>query len=183
MSTVGQRLKTLRKEERLTQIDFAKRLLISQSYLSSVENGNEIPANKLLKLACLEFGVNEQWLLEGKGQMYEDVYENDKLTSVEISNSALLKIVTLLTTKSNVEYGLYADSINICAQILFDAQYLTSDEKMQFLDKWRVFLMDIERLISLSLKKSIGSNFNNHKQAIYSDIEDLFYTLQEVSKK
>ena len=170
MSTIGQRLKTLRKEERLTQVDFAKRLLISQSYLSSVENDNETPTSKLLKLASLEFGVNEKWLLDGSGQMYE----NDKSASTETANSALLKIVTLLTTKSNVDYEIYVDNINIYTQILFAAQYLTGDEKVQFLSKWHTLLMNMEQLISLSLKKEISSNFNNHTEVIYSDLEEFF---------
>lgn len=177
MSTIGQRLKTLRKEERLTQVDFAKRLLISQSYLSSIENDNETPTSKLLKLASLEFGVNEKWLLDGSGQMYE----NDKSASTETANSALLKIVTLLTTKSNVDYEVYVDNINIYTQILFAAQYLTGDEKVQFLSKWHTLLMNMEQLISLSLKKEISSNFNNHTEVIYSDLEEFFSMLQQIS--
>ena len=52
MNNISDRIRVLRKSEHLTQKEFAKRLLISQSYLSGLENGNEIPTNKLLKLIC-----------------------------------------------------------------------------------------------------------------------------------
>ena len=78
MHEIGNRIRLLRKAENLTQKDFSKRLLISQSYLSGLENGNEVPTSKLLKLICLEFGVNESWLVNNSGEMYDEVYENDK---------------------------------------------------------------------------------------------------------
>lgn len=178
MSTIGQRLKEIRKEEKLTQIDFAKRLLISQSYLSSIETGNEIPTDKLLKIACLEFGVNEKWLSDGVGSMYDEVYESDRAASANVSNAALLKIMTLLSTKSNLEYGIYADIINIGAQILHDTQCLTNEERIKFLNRWRTLLMDFERMIFLSYEKNIGSQFQNHKDGIHKDINEIFSMLE-----
>ena len=53
MKSISDRIKTLRKSECLTQKEFAKRLLVSQSYLSGLENGNEVPTNRLIKLICL----------------------------------------------------------------------------------------------------------------------------------
>ena len=103
MSSIGEPIKILRKEEDMTQREFAGRLSISQSYLSGIEKGNELPADRLLKLVCLEFGIRSEWLNNGEGEMYDTFYENNKIDLVEISNDALLDIMLLFSSKSNVE--------------------------------------------------------------------------------
>ena len=183
MDSIGFRIKTLRKEEQLTQKDFAKRLLISQSYLSGLENGNEVPTSKLLKLICLEFGINEEWLNNGTGDMYDEVYENDRLYSSDIFQSALLQIMTVLTTKSNVEYAMYVNIINMCATILLDSQYLTGDKKIQFLDNTQNMLMNFERMVYLTFNDRIGENFDGHKELIHGDLDKIFSILEQFSKQ
>ena len=106
MNNISDRIRVLRKSEHLTQKEFAKRLLISQSYLSGLENGNEIPTNKLLKLICLEFGVSESWLLNDNGEMYTEVYEMISVLDRSVK-WCFTQNMTLLSTKSNVEYGFY----------------------------------------------------------------------------
>lgn len=61
---VGRRLRELRGFD-LTQAEMAKRLGVSQSYLSSAERGeNEIGAEILLRMSS-EFGKSLEWLLTG----------------------------------------------------------------------------------------------------------------------
>lgn len=75
MNDISQRIKLLRKENNLTQKQFAERILVSQSYLSRLENGSELPNDKLIKLIALEFDVPTNWLEDGSGPSrigYED---------------------------------------------------------------------------------------------------------------
>lgn len=67
MNNVGIRIKSLRENNNLSQKQFAERIMVSQSYLSRIERGIEIPNNKLIKLIGLEFNVNTDWISEGKG--------------------------------------------------------------------------------------------------------------------
>jgi DNA-binding XRE family transcriptional regulator len=62
---VGKRIRQLRGFE-LTQVEFARRIGVSQSYLSAVEHGqNEVGAQVLLAISR-EFGKSIEWLLTGK---------------------------------------------------------------------------------------------------------------------
>ena len=67
MNNVGIRIKSLRENNNLSQKQFAERIMVSQSYLSRIERGIEVPNNKLIKLIALEFNVNTDWISKGKG--------------------------------------------------------------------------------------------------------------------
>lgn len=173
MESISNRIRTLRKNEDMTQKEFANRLLISQSYLSGLENGNELPTNKLSKLICLEFGVNEAWLISGLGEMYDNVYENEKSALTEISNSALLKILTLLSTKSNVEYGFFANSINFLADLMTRGLNLSENTKLDYLEHIQNLLMDLDRAVYVANNVS-QQMLESHKEGIICDIDQIF---------
>ena len=62
---VGRRIRELRGFD-MTQEEFARRIGISQNYLSTVEHGKvEVGAEILLRIAC-EFGKTIEWLLTGE---------------------------------------------------------------------------------------------------------------------
>ena len=62
---VGKRVRVLRGFD-VTQDEFARRIGVSQSYLSAVERGKgEIGAEVLLAISR-EFGTSIEWLLTGK---------------------------------------------------------------------------------------------------------------------
>jgi len=68
-TTIGGRIKQLRSTLNMTQIKFAQNLVMAQGYLAGVESGKR-PANKrLLKMISLVYGVSEQWLKTGEGEM------------------------------------------------------------------------------------------------------------------
>lgn len=60
----GEKIKMVRKEKGMKQIDVARDLEISQSYISMVENGRTIPTSRFVKLFCLQYGVEESCLAE-----------------------------------------------------------------------------------------------------------------------
>jgi transcriptional regulator with XRE-family HTH domain len=63
---VGRRIRELRGID-LRQVDVAKRIGISQNYLSAMEHGSvQIGAEILLRIGE-EFGKSIEWLLTGKG--------------------------------------------------------------------------------------------------------------------
>ena len=70
MQGIANRVKTLRKNEKLTQMEFGKKLFVSNSYVSKIEKGREEPTDMLVKLITYEFGVSWAWLTSGEGEMY-----------------------------------------------------------------------------------------------------------------
>lgn len=71
MSTIGQRIKELRKQKlNLTQSSFAQRLGLSPNAIARYENGDRQPGNQTIVSICREFNVNHNWLVDGKGEPF-----------------------------------------------------------------------------------------------------------------
>lgn len=68
--TINERVKKLRKGLNLTQTEFGKKLTIAQTYLSQIEKGERDVTEKIFKIICFEFNVNENWLRTGQGEMF-----------------------------------------------------------------------------------------------------------------
>ena len=64
--TVGRRIRELRGFD-LTQEEFARRIGISQNYLSTMERGNVQIGSEILLRISREFGKSIEWLLTGDG--------------------------------------------------------------------------------------------------------------------
>jgi transcriptional regulator with XRE-family HTH domain len=67
------RLKQLRKILDMNQTDFAGKLNMAQTSYSQIETGKNELTNKNIDLICLKFGVNEQWLRTGEGEIFRNV--------------------------------------------------------------------------------------------------------------
>lgn len=66
MSQVGNRIRTVRNTQGLTQAQFSRSLRISQSHLSGIEKGHYQPSGPVLLLISILFGVKEDWLINGE---------------------------------------------------------------------------------------------------------------------
>jgi transcriptional regulator with XRE-family HTH domain len=64
------RIIELRRALDLNQADFADRLGIKRTALSMVELGKNAVTEQNIKLICLAFNVNPQWLRTGEGPMF-----------------------------------------------------------------------------------------------------------------
>jgi transcriptional regulator with XRE-family HTH domain len=64
--TVGRRIRELRGFD-LTQEEFARRIGISQNYLSAMERGKVQIGSEILLRIRREFGKSIEWLLTGEG--------------------------------------------------------------------------------------------------------------------
>lgn len=170
MTEFGFRIKSLRKNEGLTQKEFANKLFISQSYLSGIEKGNIIITDKLFRLICLEFGVNPQWLNSGEGEMYEDVFENEPENLYKTSNKMMLELMQMLSTQSNTEYGHITYSFQALINILKYSQNDTSD-KIEYLATIEQLLADIERFTSILTNREMTYlALENHIKKINEDL-------------
>ena len=76
---MGERIKELRKFLGLTQQEFAKRLGIKRNTIANYEVGRNDPIDAIVTLICREFGVSEEWLRTGEGEMI--IPDEDLLTA------------------------------------------------------------------------------------------------------
>lgn len=73
-----ERLRELRKTLKLNQTNFAKRLGMTQTAYSMIENGNNPLSDRHIKVICSSFNVNENWLRTGEGdRFFSSPYEKE----------------------------------------------------------------------------------------------------------
>ena len=79
MLEIKDRLKKIRLDNNLTQLEFGKKLNISSSQIGCYENGIRKITERVIKDVCREFDINEQWLLTGEGEIYKPQPQIDEL--------------------------------------------------------------------------------------------------------
>lgn len=76
---MNQRIKTLRMELGLTQTAFADKIGITGAAITRMEKGDRNPSEQTIISICREFGVNEEWLRSGEGNMFIELTEMQKV--------------------------------------------------------------------------------------------------------
>ena len=69
---ISQRVKLVRKELNLTQREFAKAITVSSSLITCIEKGTRTVNDRLIRLICVSFDVNPQWLKTGEGNIHNN---------------------------------------------------------------------------------------------------------------
>jgi transcriptional regulator with XRE-family HTH domain len=78
--SVNQRIKKLRETLGINQRDFSNLLSLSSGYIAGIEVNLRKVNDRLIKLIAAEFGVNNEWLRNGTGQMFLKQKDNEKTT-------------------------------------------------------------------------------------------------------
>lgn len=111
MSQIGHRIKSIRKERKLSQSQFAISIGISQGNLSEIEKGNSNPSADTLISIRNKYNVNLNWLLAGdsdQGDTYQDFNEKKLVEIFRVLNNydknEIIEIMLLKTRlRNNVE--------------------------------------------------------------------------------
>lgn len=73
------RIKELRKHEKLNQTEFGALFGVSLSAVQKWESGENTPAESVIKLMCQKTGVDDAWLRTGKGDPFRAKTRKDKI--------------------------------------------------------------------------------------------------------
>ncbi|MDR1986944.1 MAG: helix-turn-helix domain-containing protein [Treponema sp.] len=68
--TVNRRIKQVREALKLSQVQFSRVISLSSGYLAGVEVEKRKANDRIIKLICSSFNVNETWLKTGEGDMF-----------------------------------------------------------------------------------------------------------------
>ena len=79
---MNERIKHLRKVLHLSQDEFGDKIGIRGASVSLVENGKRNVSNQVITAICREFNVNENWLLTGSGDMFEEMSRAEKAAQI-----------------------------------------------------------------------------------------------------
>lgn len=117
------RIKKIRKNAKLTQVQFGERLGVKGNTVTGYETGVRIPSDAVKFLICREFEINREWLETGQGDMY-DIPLDD--TAIAASN--------ILENEDVPFYDTIKRIIQIYEKLDSDAQDVINREIEDFLE-------------------------------------------------
>lgn len=79
---MNERIKDIRKKERLSQQKFADKLGIARGNIAAYEVGKNAPSDAVISLICTKFNISEDWLRTGTGEMYN--IQTDDYTNISV---------------------------------------------------------------------------------------------------
>lgn len=76
---MNSRIRELRKTLGLTLEKFGEPLGVTKTAISRLENGVNGITDQMVKSICREYNVNEEWLVNGTGEMFSEVDREDQI--------------------------------------------------------------------------------------------------------
>lgn len=113
--TVNERVKELRKSMNLTLEKFGNSLGVGKSAIFKIESGENNLTDQMIKLMVKEFGVNENWLRTGDGEMFPEYTRADAIAKLaddimtEVPDSFKSRLVTALAQMTDDQWKLLED--------------------------------------------------------------------------
>lgn len=82
MSTINERIAAVVKASGMTKTAFAEKINVSQPHVSRMVSGESIPSDRTISDICRVFGVSEDWLRTGEGEMRLNLDREEELKSI-----------------------------------------------------------------------------------------------------
>lgn len=73
------RIEFIIKSANIKKVDFAKRLNLSQAFVSQMCSGVARPSDRTIQDICREFGCNEAWLRTGEGDPFRKTTREEEI--------------------------------------------------------------------------------------------------------
>lgn len=81
MQSINDRIALLINELKITKTAFGESLKVSQQYISKlIKTGN--PSDLLIEDICEKYNVNEEWLRNGKGEMFRSLDREEEIAAL-----------------------------------------------------------------------------------------------------
>lgn len=148
---MNSRIKELRTKLKLTQEEFAEKLGATRSAIASIENDKCTVTTQMIKLVCITYNVNEQWLRTGKGEMFEKKDES---------------LEDLFSDASDLEKSIIAAYLSIDADLRDQVivQFLNSIGKKDLASKFESEVEQIEKTVKIDKDEVITAKVKRRKQ-------------------
>lgn len=82
------RIEEVRKYNKLTRAAFGERIGVSGDVINNLERGRVEIKDHIIRLICMEYDINEDWLRTGEGEMFIPETRDDEIAKF---TTALLK--------------------------------------------------------------------------------------------
>ncbi|MCT4509916.1 MAG: helix-turn-helix transcriptional regulator [Tepidibacter sp.] len=180
MYTINTRINIIRKDYNLTQVEFAKRIGVTNAHISKIEKGKTVPSDALVKLICKEFEINEFWLKNGEEPKY--IYELEELTELNLLG-ATSKFNNLLQS-NNPLIRSRASQLDIIFSEIIDIGFVEHEKKLEYLKLVEIILNNINNMVKSFHKISNGNQISfeeNQLEEIYNlKVNDIDESLRNI---
>lgn len=115
---MNERIRQIRKENNMTQQEFADSLDTSRNNVAGWETGTRAPSAAALSLICKVHNVNETWLRTGEGEMFLPKTMNEELSAflgdliIDQSNGFKKRLVSALVKLRPEQWDLLEEIID-----------------------------------------------------------------------
>jgi transcriptional regulator with XRE-family HTH domain len=75
--SIHERIKMIREKFGLTQEEFGERISLSRPQITLMEAGKRQLSERTANDICRVFGVNQEWLIHGEGEMFKEKNEKE----------------------------------------------------------------------------------------------------------
>lgn len=82
---IKDRIKLIRKEKKLTQVEFGDVIGVKGNTVTNYETGLRNPTDAVIKSICREFNVSEEWLKTGEGEMFLPLDRQDQIANLTVT--------------------------------------------------------------------------------------------------
>ena len=95
METINDRIAWCIKDAGIKKAEFARRLNLSQPFVSELCSGKNNPSDRTIADICREFNISEVWLRTGEGEPHiqrdDDAEWQEVLAQITVSDDDLIK--------------------------------------------------------------------------------------------
>ena len=81
---MNERIKQLISSMNIKRAEFARRLSLSQPFVSELCSGAKAPSDRTILDICREFGVSETWLRTGEGEMFIHLSRDEEIAALSL---------------------------------------------------------------------------------------------------
>lgn len=78
---MNERIKMIRQKLGLSQEEFGRRLGVTRGAITNIELNKVEPKPLFVDLICREFGVSEEWIKDGNGEMFHPKSAEEELAA------------------------------------------------------------------------------------------------------
>ena len=111
MSSINDRISMCIEKSGLNKTAFAKRLGITQPFVSKLCSGASQPSDRTISDICREFNVNETWLRTGEGDMFKPVNRDQEIADfmadiLKGDSDFCAKLISIMARLSEDEWAM-----------------------------------------------------------------------------
>ena len=185
MEAICIRIKELRKQLSMSQVEFAKNLGVTNAHISKIEKGATVPSEALIKVISKEYQANEAWLKLGT----EPIYISEIMDKAEEQLiGATTTFNRLLSSDSYVLRGLAAE-LEFFFTSITDVTYLEENQKVEYLsivknmfsliNQYNLMVKDHLCSKQMIINNIMDNHFENYKIGMESCIDEYVELLKK----